>query len=107
MEYIGLVEKIIAAEQSAREMVRQAEEKAVTLETDLEQEITRMREDYMARAKRRLAAIEKTEQEDADADIKALDVEFHRSMATVEQAYKSHKNQWVDTLFSKIAGDMS
>ncbi|MCC8121972.1 MAG: hypothetical protein LIO58_00280 [Oscillospiraceae bacterium] len=105
MEYLDLVNKIVAAEQSAQEIVKEAETKETTLDTDVEKEIARLREDYMSRAKRRLEAIEKTEQDDAQDDIRALDKDFEAAMARINRAYHENKARWIQTLFDEIAGD--
>ena len=60
-EYIDLVNKIIAAEHTAQEIAREAQEKQQSLDADLERDIAHMREDYFARAKHRIEAVEKAE----------------------------------------------
>ncbi|MCD7947079.1 MAG: hypothetical protein LUG13_02115 [Oscillospiraceae bacterium] len=105
MEYLDLVNKIVAAEQSAQEIVKEAETQKITLDTDVEKEVARLREDYMSRAKRRLESIEKTEQDDAQDDIRALDKDFEAAMARINRAYHAHKEGWIQTLFAEIAGD--
>ena len=51
-EYIDLVSRIIAAEHTAQEIAREAQEKQQSLDADLERDISRMREDYFARKAR-------------------------------------------------------
>ena len=106
-EYIDLVSKIIAAEHTAQEIAREAQEKQQSLAADLERDIAHMREDYFARAKHRIEAVEKAERKGAEEDIAKLDKRLKDAMDKVERAYQQNKDQWVDTLFFRIVGGRS
>ena len=106
-EYIDLVNRIIAAEHTAQEIAREAQEKQQSLDADLERDISRMREDYFARAKRRIETVEKAERKGAEEDIVKLDKRLKDAMDKVERAYQQDKDQWVDTLFLRIVGGQS
>lgn len=106
-EYIDLVNKIIAAEHTAQEIAREAQEKQQSLDADLERDIAHMREDYFARAKHRIEAVEKAERKGAEEDIAKLDKRLKDAMDKVERAYQQNKDQWVDTLFFRIVGGRS
>ena len=54
MEYVDLVNKIVAAEHSAQEIAREVKEKQDSLDADLKLEVGKLREDYFARAKHRI-----------------------------------------------------
>lgn len=104
MEYIDLVNRIIAAEHSAKEIAQEAKEQETTLERDLEQDETQMRADYFARAKHRIAQVEETESQASDEYIALWDAKLSEAMAAVESSYEKNKEVWVDTLFSMIVG---
>ena len=61
MEYMDLVGRIVAAEQNARALVQEAKEQEQSLEADLEQEISTMRETHMQRARHRVEQAKQTE----------------------------------------------
>ena len=54
MEYEALINRILEAEQTAREITREAHEKQAHMEESLKQEEARIKADYLARADQRL-----------------------------------------------------
>ncbi|BDF71809.1 hypothetical protein CE91St41_09630 [Oscillospiraceae bacterium] len=104
MEYIDLVNKIISAEHSAKEIAREAKERETTLDADLEREAARMREAYLDRARRRVEQVRATETQAAQESIAALDAKFALAMDAVEAAYAKNRDAWVEAIFQRIAG---
>ena len=104
MEYANLVSRIVAAEESAREIAKEAQARESTLEQDLEQEIARMRESYMARARHRVEEVEKAEAQAAEEDLARWDRKLRQAMSAVEAAYAGHRDAWVEALFQRIVG---
>lgn len=104
VEYIDLVNRIITAEHSAKEIAQEAKEREVSLDADLAQEEASMRERYFARAKHRIAQVEETERQAADEYIALWDKKLSDTMDAVETAYETNKDAWVETLFSMIVG---
>ena len=107
MEYMDLVGRIVAAEQNARALVQEAKEQEQSLEADLEQEISTMRETYMERARHRVEEVKKTEVALAKEDLARWDRKREQTLAAVESSYARHKDFWVDVLFRKIVGGAS
>lgn len=104
MEYLDLINQIVAAEQSAKEIAREAKEQEETLETELERETADMRERYMERARRRVAEVEETERKAAKEELERWDQKLAGAMAQVESAYAKNRDVWVETLFRQIVG---
>ena len=104
MEYIDLVERIVAAEHQASALAREAKEKEASLETDLARESTELHDRYMERARRRISLVEAEEAQRAEKAIAALDQRLSRSMAALERAYETDRDAWVEALFTKITG---
>ena len=104
MEYVNLVSKIVAAEESAREIAKEAQVRESSLEQDLEREIARMRESYMARAKHRVEEVEQTEARAAEEDLARWDKKLEQAMSAVEASYARNKDAWVETLFQRSVG---
>ena len=79
MEYVDLVNKIVAAEHSAQEIAREVKEKQDSLDADLKLEVGKLREDYFARAKHRtseqLAAMANMPVEEVKAAVKQYEAE--------------------------------
>ena len=105
MEYVDLVNKIVAAEHSAQEIAREVKEKQDSLDADLKLEVGKLREDYFARATHRIDEVEKTEAAAAEEDMARWDKKRDQALAEVERAYAEHKDQWVELLFSRIVGE--
>lgn len=104
MEYVTLISKIVAAEQSAKEIVQEAREKERTLETDLDAEVEGLRQEYMTRARQRVEKMEIAEGKVAEEDLAHWDKRLTKAMADVESSYAKHKDQWVETLFQQVIG---
>ncbi len=107
MEYLNLVNQIVAAEQSAREIAREAREQESSLEAELEREAAGIRERYMERARRRVAGVEETEAKAAQEELARWDRRLERAMAQVESAYARNRDAWVETLFRQIVGEQA
>ena len=101
MEYETLLNRILEAEQTAREITREAHEKQAHMEESLKQEA-----DYLARADQRLEQLrQEIEQEKANA-LAAQDARFADARAKLERAYSRYGDNWVDTLFRQAVGMM-
>ena len=107
MEYLNLVNQIVAAEQSAREIAREAREQESSLEAELEREAAGIRERYMERARRRVAGVEETEAKTAQEELARWDRRLECAMAQVESAYARNRDAWVETLFRQIVGEQA
>jgi biopolymer transport protein ExbB/TolQ len=105
MEYVNLVSKIVAAEETAQEIAREAREKQSSLDSDLKRDVEALREDCFARARNRVALVEETERAAAGETMSEWDAKLSRAMAEVERAYTKGRDSWVDLLFHKIIGE--
>lgn len=105
MEYVDLVSKIVAAEHSAQNIAQEAKEKQDSLEADLKRDVAQLREDCMARARRRIALVEETEQSAAQENMLTWDKKLASAMQDVESIYARNKDAWVEALFHKVVGE--
>ena len=104
MEFVELINQIVAAEQNASQLVQEAQSREAGLDEDLAQETADLRERYMERARRRVGIVEETETAHAQEEIAELDRRLQNSLAALNRAYESHRDQWVDTLLARIVG---
>ena len=102
MEYVDMVNQIIAAEHSAKALASEAREKQAQFQTDLERELEGLREEYMDRARHRVALVEQTERAAAEERMAKLDHRLQDALASVERAYEKNRDQWVERLFQLI-----
>jgi hypothetical protein len=105
MEYVNLVSRIVAAEETAQEIAREAREKQSSLDSDLKRDVEALREDCFARARNRVALVEKTERAAAREIMSEWDAKLSRAMAGVERACAKDRDAWADLLFHKIIGE--
>ena len=105
MEYVELVNKIIEAEHSAREIAQEAQEKEASLDQDLARDTQRLREDYFARADRRIQMVEQAEERSAQESMARSDQKLSEALASVESAYRRNRDRWVEILFRRIVGE--
>ena len=101
MDYAEMVSQIMAAEQGAKVLAEESRARRRQLQAGLEQEISAMRESYLARARQRREQVQQTEEAAAE---EALDRKLEQTMRAVEASYEKNKERWVDTLFSLIVG---
>lgn len=104
MEYLDMVNQIVAAEHNAKALAEEGRQRQEQLQAGLEREIADLRENYMQRARHRVELVEETERDGAEEDMAKLDEKQRRAMERVEAAYEKNRDQWVETLFSLIAG---
>lgn len=103
MDYAEMVSQIMAAEQGAKVLAEESRARRQQLQAGLEQEISAMRESYLARARQRLEQVQQTEEAAAEEALDRLDRKL-QTMHAVEVSYEKNKERWVDTLFSLIVG---
>lgn len=105
MEYSELIQKILAAEQSAQEIMEDAQELQEKLEADFQREGEQLQAAYLERVRRRLSKAEQEEAEKARAAMEQLDEAQARAIAAVDRMQAEQEDAWVDALFHIVIGD--
>ena len=104
MDYAEMVSQIMAAEQGAKVLAEESRARRQQLQAGLDEEISAMRESYLARARQRLEQVQQTEEAAAEEALDRLDRKLEQTMRAVEASYEKNKERWVDALFSMIVG---
>ena len=104
MDYAEMVSQIMAAEQGAKVLAEESRARRQQLQAGLDEEISAMRESYLARARKRLGQVQQSEEAAAEEALDRLDRKLGQTMRAVEASYEKNKESWVDTLFSLIVG---
>ena len=73
MDYAEMVSQIMAAEQGAKVLAEESRARRQQLQAGLEQEISAMRESYLARARQRLEQVQQTEEAAAEEALRRAD----------------------------------
>ena len=104
MDYAEMVSQIMAAEQGAKVLAEESRARRQQLQAGLDEEISAMRESYLARARQRLEQVQQTEEAAAEEALDRLDRKLEQTMRAVEASYEKSKERWVGSLFSLIVG---
>lgn len=99
MDYTMLIDRILEAEQSARDVAEEAKNQKANFEAELEQEKAAIRQKYLDRADTWLEELKSQEAEKKDQLIAAQKVRLADAEARMERAYTRYGDNWVDTLF--------
>ena len=105
MEYSELIDRILSAEQNARQLTQQAREQERSLEASLEQEAEALRASYLERSRRRVESMEQEERRQAQKRLEELDREHQAALRAVEDKLSRHGDAWADVLFRMITED--
>jgi flagellar biosynthesis/type III secretory pathway protein FliH len=102
MEYLNLVNRIIAAEHNAKEIVQETKDREAELEAGLQKELEEIRQKAAERAARHIAAAERQMNTQMEADLARWDARLKEAMARVDSADQKYRENWVDTLVCMI-----
>ncbi|GHV33696.1 hypothetical protein FACS18949_08340 [Clostridia bacterium] len=102
MEHIELINKIIEAEERARQMAEVALQKRDNMQEDLKTNTSGLRDSYFQRAEARLKMVHEREAALAEEQIAELDKTFGRDAQSIEDSYVKNKDAWVEKLFQMI-----
>lgn len=102
MEHLNLVNRIIAAEHSAKEIAQETKDRESALEAKLQKELEEIRRSAMERAGQKVAEAERLMNAQVEADLSRWDAKLKEAMARVDGADRKYRENWVETLFSMI-----
>ena len=99
MDYTMLIDRILEAERSARDVAEEVKTQKANFEAELEQEKAAIRQKYLDRAKAWLEELKSQEEEKKEQLIAAQKVRLADANAKMERAYTRYGDNWVNTLF--------
>ena len=99
MDYTMLIDRILEAERSARDVAEEVKTQKANFEAELEQEKAAIRQKYLDRAKAWLEELKSQEEEKKEQLIAAQKVRLDDANAKMERAYTRYGDNWVHTLF--------
>jgi len=104
MEYTKLVERILEAEKTAKQMAREATEQSEQQEKALSSEIERIKEQHMNQVRVKLFELERQTKEQTAAVMTAMDTKYAAALFNLESAAQNNHDAWVDELFQTVIG---
>ena len=102
MTPVEVLHKIVATEQTARSLYADAQEKQAGLQTFLESELARLREEIFAQADREIAEAERAETARADQAITDLDAELSAKLEQSRSSFEAHSDEYVTKLYRTV-----
>ena len=99
MDYTMLIDRILEAEQSARDVAQEVKSQKDNFDTQLEQEKASIAQKYLERAETWLEELKGQEAEKRNRLIQAQNVRLAEAEAKMERAYTRYGDNWVYTLF--------
>lgn len=99
MDYTMLIDRILEAERSARDVTEEVKVQKANFEAELEREKAAIAQKYLDRAQTWLEGLKNQEEEKKERLIAAQKVRLADAQARMERAYTRYGDNWVDTLF--------
>ncbi len=99
-----MVKQIVDMDRKAREITDAAQLEKVQSEKDIAQRREEIRNEYLERARRRIALNEPQEREAAEKAWKVSAEKYQRLSQEMEQAYQENSARWVQELVSRVIG---
>lgn len=105
MNYEELVERIVSAEQKARAAVETEEARLSSLREDLDREARELTEQYLERARHRIAETEAIEAQNADEELARVQQKLTEDLAQLEARFAAHGAEYEANLLAQILGE--
>jgi len=102
MTPVEVLHKIVATEQTARSLYADAQEKQAGLQTLLEQEIARLREEIFAQADKEVAEADRNEVARANKAVEDLDAELNSKLEQSRSSFEAHSEEYVERLYRTV-----
>ena len=97
-----IIEKIIDIEKRANDIVSVADEKKKSFDLEVEQEIKKIDDEYMARANAKVKQIAQLETSHASESEAKSQQYLNQKKAELKQFYDKNKQVWLENLFEQI-----
>ncbi len=99
-----LFQRVLAADRQAQAIAQDAKHIRETLEEDIASSIQAMNREYEAAARQELSALQASEQEKCSRQLRQLDRRLQEKLRQVDSLYAAKKEEWVNTIVSRIVG---
>ena len=99
-----MIAKIVEMDKKARDMTAQAQQKKLDFENEVIAKRENMKNDYLERAKKRVAMNRQTAQKKADAALRQIEERDSAVIQRLERVYARDGEKWVDELVARVVG---
>ncbi len=101
----NMVKQIVDMDKKAREITDAAQLEKVQTEKDIVKRREDIRNEYLERARHRIALNEPKERAAAEEDWKKSAARYQELSAQLDSAYQKNVSKWVDQLVSRVIGE--
>lgn len=99
-----MIKRILALDHMEQELTEEAEKVRREAEQKVSEMKNELKEDYLARARKRAAENSRKEQEEADREWAAIQKKTEDSIRRLERAYEENSARWVEDLTERVTG---
>ncbi len=100
-----MIARIVEMDKKARDMTAQAQQKKLDFENKVIAKRESMKNDYLERAKKRVASNRQAAQKKADAALKKIEERDSAVIQRLESVYAQKGDQWVDDIVARVVGE--
>lgn len=97
-----IINQIIAIEDMAQEVIRNAKEEQEKLDDLIKQDIAERKDEIEKKVKEKSETIAEFEKRSADEKIAGLEKKLEVEKKQLEKIYAENKNKWVENIFNNI-----
>ena len=102
MDNIGVIARIIEAEQEAHRAAETIRERRAHLGEELEMKKRALRDGIRERAQRRIRQVIEYEKTEADETVASIEKQYDIKMEAAQKLMRERRDEWVETLFRRV-----
>lgn len=99
-----IIQKIIEIDKRAQKMTAEAQAARTEAEKTVHQDTNKLRDEYLARARRRIEKTRATEETFEQQSLKEIEEKHAATADSLRAMYEKNRAQWVEQLFQKVIG---
>ena len=100
-----LIKQIVEMDKKAREITDAAQLEKVSSEKEIVEKREQIRNDYLERARKRIALNEPVEREAAEKEWKEKEKKYDELSNHLDELYRIKGDEWVKAIVSKVLGE--
>jgi len=102
-----MIARIVEMDKKARDMTEQAQKSKLDHENAIIAKRESIKNEFLERAKKRIAINEKTAQQKADAALLQIKERDSAIIRRMEETYQRHAEEWADAIVARVIDDPS
>ncbi len=99
-----MIRRIVDMDKKAREITEAAEKEKAESEKEIIEKAARLREDYLAQARRRIRVNRETERKAAEEEWAKARAHYDEQLDRINALYAEHGDEWVRRIADAVTG---